>query len=173
MACSSTALTSTDTDGFTPTISNPGVDSATHTASAGPVIDPFPSQLQRVATYTTLGTGGVTKHQELDFVAGQFIPDNQTDGMGIQRIFTSAKVKVLYTSPTNTDVTRPTIETVSATATSAQATFVVQASDPKTTIKEVEIFFTPMHGHLASGSRSRPVLQWPHMDRPRRPHCQR
>ena len=111
-----TSLSSTDIGSFTPTISNPSIDSATHTAAPGPVLDPFPAQLQRIATFTTLGTAGTTKRQELDLVAGQFIPDGTSDGKGTQRLFNSAKATVLYTSPSgplNSDFTLPTIKTVS------------------------------------------------------------
>ena len=69
-----TALTSTDITPFTPTIAQPDVDTSGNATLPGLGIDPFPAQLQRVASYQSVGSAGVTQHQQFDFVAGNSCP---------------------------------------------------------------------------------------------------
>ena len=78
-------------------------------------------------------------------MAGQFLPDGHTDGRGTQRLFSSASLTVLYTGPTNPlngDFTQPTIATVNASVTGPTTTFLVQTTDPRTTVKVVEVLYT-------------------------------
>ncbi len=137
-----TGLTSTDVGGFTPTVAEPDVDSSSNGASAGAGVDPFPAQLQRVATYQDVGAGGVTQHQQFDFVAGQFEPDASGDGQGTQRLFTSVDASVLYDDPSDTDFAPATIGSTDAYVSGANADFVVDASDPEASIKRVLVLYT-------------------------------
>lgn len=140
-------LTSQDTTGFTPTISEPDVDSSTPPPQIGNAA--FPGSLQRIATYNSFSaTGsGTSEQQQLDLIAGQFIPGPSTPGMGTQRLFTKIGAEVLYTSPTSslaTDFTPPTIESSSATVANGNTDFVVTVvpGESAAPVKGVLVLYT-------------------------------
>ena len=102
------SLTSTDITPFTPTVSEPEVINSSTPPAAGSA---FPGSLQRLATEQTFSLSGTAQTQDLDLIAGEYIPDPSTPGQGDQRLFTKIGAEVFYTSSSNTDFTPPTIQT--------------------------------------------------------------
>jgi len=138
-----TGLSSTD-EPISPLISEPGVDSTANT-NVQPLGDTaFPSQLQRVATYQTTDptTGQPVEHQQVDLVAGQYLPDPANPGTGTQRLFNSISTEVLYTDPSDTNFNPPTIDTTSGYVTGANTDFVVSTSAAGAPIKRVLVLYT-------------------------------
>ena len=119
------SLSSQDITGFTPTISQPDVDTAVAPAGLGPAA--FPGSLQRIATYDDFPgpESGASEQQQLDIVTGQFVPGPAaTTTVGTQRLFTDIGSEVFYTTPSSPlagDFVPPTIQT-SSTRRSVAAT---------------------------------------------------
>ncbi len=141
------SLSSQDINGFTPTISQPEVDTAT--ATAAPDTAAFPGSLQRVATFEdfTSARSQPGERQELDLVAGQFIPGLSTTGQGTQRLFTNIGAEVFYSSPSSplaSDFIPPTIETSSAVVSSGNTDFVVSVAPGASAapVKRVLVLYT-------------------------------
>ena len=141
------ALSSQDIKGFTPAISQPEVDTAT--ATAVPDTAAFPGSLQRVATYEDFtGNGSLpSERQELDLVAGQFIPGLSTPGEGTQRLYKNIGAEVFYSSPSSplaSDFAPPTIQTSSAVVSSGNTDFVasVVPGASSAPVKRVLVLYT-------------------------------
>ena len=134
-----TELGSTDVPSFTATVAQPDAGSAATmpVAAAGA----FPNQLQRVATYQTLGANGTTTSQELDLVAGQFLPGTSS-GQGTQRLFNSISASVLYTPAADTNFAPPSINANSASVTGSSTTFTANVSDAVGSVKRVLVLYT-------------------------------
>ncbi len=143
------SLSSQDITGFIPTVSQPDVDTATPPPNIGAAA--FPGALQRIATYEDFSgpTSGRSERQQLDLVAGQFIPGPPSStSAGTQRLFTSIGAEVFYTNPANplaTDFTPPTIQTSSAVVSGSDTNFVVSVvpGNDAAPVKRVLVLFTP------------------------------
>ena len=135
-----TGLESTDIPSFTATVAQPDVGSPAPTPVAAS--DAFPNQMQRIATYQTLGASGTsTTSQELDLVAGQFLPGTAS-GEGTQRLFNSISASVLYTPASDTNFTPPSINANSASVTGSSTTFTANVSDGVGSVKRVLVLYT-------------------------------
>ncbi|HMD45721.1 MAG TPA: hypothetical protein VKG43_06155, partial [Acidimicrobiales bacterium] len=82
------------------------------------------------------------QHQQLDLIAGQYLPDASNPGQGTQRLFTGLSGQVLYTSPADTNFTPPTLDTTSGFESSGSTDFVVAAHDDGSAIKRVVVLYT-------------------------------
>jgi uncharacterized protein YjbI with pentapeptide repeats len=141
-----TDLESTDTEDFTPAYSLPAAGSAESTpATVGDAA--FPGTLQRVATYGTFTSTGTSDASQLDLIAGQFLPNPTTPGVGTQRIFKSISADVFYDSPSSPladDYAPPTIQSSQAFTSSSGVNFSVQVtpSSPNVPVLEVLVLYT-------------------------------
>jgi len=139
-----TSLTSNDVTGFTPALSEPGVDTSAGTFVQPLGDSPFPSQLQRVASseQLDLGTGVEAQGQQVDFVAGQFLPNPNQPGQGTQRLFGSAQLEVLYTQPSDQNDTPPTIQSTQGYEIGGVTDFVVNVLPSASPVKRVLVLYT-------------------------------
>ncbi|MFZ0664714.1 MAG: Ig-like domain repeat protein, partial [Acidimicrobiales bacterium] len=141
-----TGLESTDTNNFKPAFSLPAVGSSDDSLSSVGN-SAFPGTLQRVATYGTFTSTGTSTGANLDLIVGQFIPNQNTPGTGVQRIFSSESATVLYDSPTSAladDYTPATIDSSQGIRSPQSEHFQVQvtpssSADP---VLEVTVLYT-------------------------------
>ncbi len=82
----------------------------------------FPARVQNVACSNVLGQ----ERCALTMIRGQFRPNGAGEGIGTERLITSADLTVYYADPADPDVTPPTFSSVQATA--VAGTFTVSAA---------------------------------------------
>ena len=82
----------------------------------------FPARVQNVACSNVLGE----ERCALTMIRGQFRPNGAGQGVGTERLITSADLTVYYADPADPDVTPPTFSSVQAT--SVAGTFTVSAA---------------------------------------------
>jgi len=135
------SLTSTDIPDFTPTVSQPEVANVSTPQAGGSA---FPGTLQRVATEQTFTLSGTAQTQDLDLIAGQYLPNPSTPGQGTQRLFTNIGAEVFYNSSSNTDFTPPTIQSSSAVTGGGGTTFTVNVApgEAAAPVDEVLVLYT-------------------------------
>ncbi|HTX01606.1 MAG TPA: pentapeptide repeat-containing protein, partial [Acidimicrobiales bacterium] len=140
-------LSSTDIDAgsFDPTISDPDDDTSVTPPPIGTAA--FPGALQRVANSETFTSAEASPSQQLDLVAGQFIPNPATPGSGTQRLFTGIEGDVLYTPASSSDAldfTPPTIISSSGQVVGSSADFdvTVTAGEAAVPVDAVEVLYT-------------------------------
>jgi choice-of-anchor C domain-containing protein len=137
-------LSSADTADFTPAYSMPAAGSADATPPAiGDAA--FPGTLQRVATYGTFTKSGTGTGAQLDLIAGQFLPDPSSPGMGTERVFSSIAGQVYYTSPSSpyaNDFTPATIDSSQAVLSDGKFDLSVQVTPSAAPVAEVLVLYT-------------------------------
>lgn len=119
-----TSLASHDVTGVLPVIGAPSVD----TTAAAPAVladdAAWPASIATVATAAS--TAG--RDQHLVVMPGQFSGSTH-DGTGVQRLFDSATVSVLYAAESVTDFTPPAISATHGTISGSTMTFTVSSAD--------------------------------------------
>lgn len=119
-----TALSSHDVPGVMPVVDTPVVDSST---SAPPVRSDDAAWPPTIASLTT-SQAAYGRAQDLVVMPGQFTGSTH-DGTGIQRLFDTVGVTVLYGPEGSADSTPPTIDKAAATLTGSILDFAVSTSD--------------------------------------------
>lgn len=119
-----TALTSHDVTGVLPVVGAPSVD----TTAAAPAVRAddaaWPASIATVAT----SAGDSGRAQNLVVSPGQFSGSTH-DGSGVQRLYDSTTVTILYAGPDVTDFTPPTITSTRGTISGSTMTFTVSTAD--------------------------------------------
>ena len=124
-----------------PIVSTPTIDLSTSTPEAPVGATAWPARSATVTTYQApFGTA-----QDLVLVPGQFM-GSATSTTGVQRLFDTLGVKVLYAPAGNSDFDAPTISSTRGDPVGANVTFTVKTSDLAGPVKQVLVLFHDFDG---------------------------
>ena len=135
-----TGLVSSDFSGVVPVINTPTADTTSVTQQVRADGAAWPAKL---ATVTT-SQAPYGRAQSLVLVPGQFL-GNTYDGTGVERVFTTVGVKVLYAPDGSTDFTAPAISGATGSAGGNTVTFSATAVDDGS-VKAVTVGYRDLDG---------------------------